>query len=322
MRIARSRSCRLALAAGSGALALAVAILAARHFGETAWPLSRADPGLLVAAGFLSVLGYGFKAHGWRRLIAARERPQSLALAAASGGASISGLVLPGRFDDIIRIAIVRRYPGCQAGVRTLCLSLFMLGLIDTAALAPLALAGAVLPGQTVAARVGLVVVAGVGVAAAALVVGLPRLVASRRLLRLRLGGWLRPRTTAFRDAAQAWVLVSVCWLARTAGLLLLFGALGAGFSLSLALLFLCATSAAAALPVGPGGAATQAGAGAAVLIASGAGASDAVAMAVAVQALGIVAGGSILLFAATWRTGLWLATRIDRAPVPLQGSA
>jgi uncharacterized membrane protein YbhN (UPF0104 family) len=316
---AGSRRGRLVLTAGAGALGLALAVLAARHVAESPWPLSQGHPGLLVAAAVLSLLGYGFKAYGWQRLIAREERPRSLALAAASGGASISGLVLPGRFDDVVRIAIVRRYPGCPAGIRTLCLSLFMLGLIDTVALAPLAIAAAVLPGQPVAARIGLAVIAGAGLGAALLVLGLPRLLASRRFLPLRLGRWLRPRTTSFREAAQAWALVSTCWLMRTAGVVLLLGTLGVGFSLPLALLFLCASSAAAALPIGPGGAATQAGAGAAVLIASGAGASEAVAVAIAVQALGIIAGGSILLFAAAWRTCLWATTRIDRAPVPVR---
>ena len=68
------------------------------------------------------------------------ERPKALALAAGNGGAALIGLVLPGRFDDAMRVAVVRRYPPCPAGVRALCLSLVMLGLIDSAALAPLAL--------------------------------------------------------------------------------------------------------------------------------------------------------------------------------------
>src|ERR671936_622605 len=75
------------------------------------------------------------------------ERPSTLALAAGNGGAALVGVVLPGRFDDVTRVAVVRRYPGCPAGVRVLCLSLVMLGLIDSVALAPLALAGRVLPG-------------------------------------------------------------------------------------------------------------------------------------------------------------------------------
>jgi hypothetical protein len=318
VHLARSRNGRLVFTAGSGVLVLAVAVVAARHFAETPWPLSRGHPGLLVAAGALSLLGYAFKAYGWQQLFAPHERPQPLALAAANGGASITALALPGRFDDIVRIAIVRRFRGCPAGVRALCLSIFMLGLIDSAALAPLALAAAVLPGHSVGVRLGLVLLAGVGFAAAALVLALPRMATSRRLLRFRLGRWLRPRTTSLREASLAWALVSACWLTRAAGLLLLLGALGVGFSLTLALLFLCATSAAAALPVGPGGTATQATAGAAVLIASGAGVSEAVSVAVAVQALGILVGGSIFLLATLWRTGVRLAPRFRAAPSPV----
>lgn len=295
---------------GAGALALAFAVLATRHFAETSWPLSRGHPGLLVAAGALSLLGYAFKAYGWQQLFAPHERPQPLALAAANGAASVTALALPGRFDDVVRIAIVRRFRGCPAGVRALCLSIFMLGLIDSAALAPLALAAAVLPGLSIGVRLGLALLAGVGFAAAALVLALPRMSTSRCLLRFRLGRWLRPRTCSLRAASLAWALVSACWLTRVVGLLLILGALGVGFSLTLALLFLCATSMAAALPVGPGGTATQAGAGAAMLIASGVGVSEAVGVTVAVHTLGMLVGGSIFVVAAAWRTGFRLAPR------------
>jgi uncharacterized membrane protein YbhN (UPF0104 family) len=304
--------------ATAGALAVVLVFAAARHFAETPWPLSKGNPALLVGAGALSLLGYAFKAYGWQQLFAVHERPQPLALAAANGGASITALALPGRFDDVVRIAIVRRFRNCPAGVRAICLSLFMLGLIDSVALAPLAFAAAVLPGQSIAMRVGLALLAGVGLAAAAVVLVLPQIAASRRLLRFRLGRWLRPRTTSLREASRAWALVSACWLTRVLGLLLLLGALGVGFSFTLALLFLCASSAAAALPVGPGGTATQAGAGAAVLVASGVGVSEAVGVAVAVQALGILVGGSIFLFATAWRTGLRLTPRYY--PVPAAG--
>jgi uncharacterized membrane protein YbhN (UPF0104 family) len=138
---------------------------------------------------------------------------------------------------------------------------------------------------------------------------------ASRRLLRFRLGRWLRPRTTSLREASLAWALVTACWLTRAVGLVLILGAFGVGFSFTLALLFLCASSAAAALPVGPGGTATQAGAGAAVLIVYGVGVSEAVGVAVAVQAIGILVGGSIFLFATAWRTGLRLAPRYHAVP-------
>jgi uncharacterized membrane protein YbhN (UPF0104 family) len=304
LQLARSPSGSLVVAAGTGALMLVVAALSARHFSATSWPLARGNPGLLAAVGCLSLVGYAFKAYGWRRLFAADERPQPLALAAANGGASVMGLALPGRFEDVVRVVVVRRYPGSRAGVRALCLSLFMLGLIDTAALAPFATTAALL-GQDTGLRAGLAVVAGAGVAAAALVCALPRLAGRSDLLRFRLGQWLRPRTTSPRDASLAWVLVSGGWIARAMGLFVLLGAFGIGFSFPLALLFLCASWAAAAIPFGPGGAATQAGAGAAVLIASGVGASQAVEVAIASQALGVLSGGSILLFAAARRVAL-----------------
>ena len=297
-------------------MALVLALVAARHFASIPLPLSRGHPGLLAAAGALSLLGYALKAYGWRQLFATHERPQALALAAANGGASVAGLALPGRFDDVVRIALVRRFRECPAGVRTLCLSLAMLGLIDTVALAPLALAASVLPGSSIGVRVGLALLGGAGLAAAALVVALPRIAASKRLLRFRLGRWLHPRTPSWREALQAWALLSACWLTRVVGLLLILVALGVGFSLTLVLLFLCVSSAASALPLGPGGSATQAGAGAAVLIASGVGASEAVGVAVAVQAVGILVGGSIFLVAAVSHTRLWPAPRYP-VPVP-----
>src|SRR5439155_5153115 len=173
-RLGRSRRGRWAVAAGSGALVLALALLAARHFATTSWPLASGDPGLLVAAGLLLLLAQAFKAYGWGRLFAPDERPKALALAAGNGGAALIGVVLPGRFDDAMRVAVVRRYPGCPAGVRALCLSLVMLGLIDSAALAPLAFAAALFPGAGMGARAGLAVVAVAGVVAAALILALP----------------------------------------------------------------------------------------------------------------------------------------------------
>ena len=155
--------------------------------------------------------------------------------------------------------------------------------------------------------RAALAVVAVAGVAAAVVILALPRLAASRRALRFRLGRWLSPRTTSRRRALEAWALVTACWLVRAVALFLLLGTLGVGFSFPLALLFLCAGAATAALPIGPAGAATQVGASGAALIASGVGASQALGVAVSVGALGVFSGGAILLFAVAWRTGLSL---------------
>ena len=309
-RLGRSRPGQWAVAAGSGALVVALALLAARHFATTSWPLASGNPGVLVAAGLLLLLAQALKAYGWGRLFTPDERPKALALAAGNGGAALIGVALPGRFDDAMRVAVVRRYPGCPAGVRVLCLSLVMLGLIDSVALAPLAFAAVFFPGAGWAVRAALVVVAVAGVAAAALILALPRLAASRRASRFRLGRWLSPRTTSRRAASEAWALVSACWLVRAVALFLLLGTLGVGFSFSLALLFLCAGAAAAALPIGPAGAATQVGAGGGALIASGIGASKALSVAISVGALGIFSGAAIFLFAALWSGGLAVWSR------------
>ena len=307
-RLGRSRPGQWAVAAGSGALVVALALLAARHFATTSWPLASGNPGVLVAAGLLLLLAQALKAYGWGRLFTPDERPKALALAAGNGGAALIGVALPGRFDDAMRIAVVRRYPGCPAGVRVLCLSLVMLGLIDSVALAPLAFAAALFPGAGMGVRAGLAVVAAAGVASAAVILALPRLAASRRALRFRLGRWLSPRTSSRRAASEAWALVSACWLVRVVVVFLLLGALGVGYSFPLALLFLCAGAAAAALPIGPAGAATQVGASAAALIASGVDASQALGVAVSVGALGVFSGAAILLAAVAWRTGVSLA--------------
>jgi len=306
--LARSPWARLTLAAGSGALVLGGSILAARRFADTPWPLSRGNPGLLAAAGLLFILAYALKIWAWRRLFAADERPQAVALAAATGGASLAGLALPGRCTDVVRIAIVRRSQGCPAGVRTLCLSLVVLGLIEIAALAPLALALAVLPGRSTAVRGGLALLAGVGLVAAGLVAVLPRLAVRGRVGRARLGRWLGPRTTSLRAASAAWAVVFASWLVRSFALVLLLGALGVGFSFALAVLYLAAGVAAGMVP-GPAGA-TKAGAGAAALMASGVGAAQALDVALAGQALGMLCAVAILLCAGACRVGNALVER------------
>src|SRR6185437_15870211 len=212
-RLRASPSIRRGLVGGSILGTTALAVLAARHFARTPWPLSGAQPGLVVAAGLLLLLAQALKALGWGRLFRRAERPSTLALAAGNGGAALVGVVLPGRFDDVTRVAVVRRYPGCPAGVRVLCLSLVMLGLLDSVALAPLALAGAVIPGTGIAARAGLGVVAAGGLAATALIVALPRLSRTKAVLRFRLGRWVKPRTTSLRTASQALALVGGCWV-------------------------------------------------------------------------------------------------------------
>jgi hypothetical protein len=191
-----------------------------------------------------------------------------------------------------------------------------MLGLIDSVALAPIAVTAVAFPGVGFSVRVGLALVAAAGVGAATIVLALPRLVATKRVLSFALGRWLNPRTVSRRRASEAWALVSACWLVRAVALFLLLGTLGIGFSFPLALVFLCAGAAAASLPIGPAGAATQVGAGAATLIASGSGASHALSVAVASGTLGVLSGAAFLLLAIVWCVGRSFTPFRTAAPV------
>ena len=250
--------------------ALAVSGLAVQHFRSAGWPLRGASPWLVLAAGALFLVAYAAKAFGWQRLFAPGERPCPSALAAAGGAACVTGVALPGRFDEAVRVAVARRHPGCRAGVRPLLLSLFVLGLVDAIALTPLASVGAAFAGHSNTLRIGLSLVAAAGFASAGVVIALPRLMGRRRLVRFRIVRWVGTRAPSNREAFKAVVLVSISWLARGVAFLLLLAALGLGFSIPLAIIALCAGAASAALPIAPAGAATQAGAGAAVLVVLG----------------------------------------------------
>ena len=307
-RAGQSRHGRIAIAVGSGLAGLVVVALAFRHIRNAPMPFTDGSPLLLTSVALLFLAAFLLKAVGWARLFHAPERPGPVSLAAAGGGATLMGIVLPGRFDELVRIAIVRRFPGCPAGVRAICLSLVTLGMIDAAALAPFSLVAAAWPGNSVAVRIGFAVVGVGGLAAAAIVVALPHVSRSRRLMRFRITSWLAPRATPLRPAVQSWVLVSASWLVRATALTLLLAALGHGYSFPLAMMFLCAGAAAAALPIALGGAATQVGAGATLLIVSGIGASQALGFALAAQTLLIISGSAVLFLAVAWKTTRWLA--------------
>jgi uncharacterized membrane protein YbhN (UPF0104 family) len=307
--LARLRSRRARRALGLlFLLAMAlVAALAVRHFLRAGWPLARADAGLLALAAFLFACAFALKALGWRRVCARQERPAAHALAAASGAATVTGVALPGRFDDAVRVAVARRFRGCRIGLPALLLSIVVVGFLDSAALAPLASVAAGLGQVPGWVRVGLALLAAAGVGAWLSVVAMPRLVRLRSLARFRLVRWLAGHSAGTRDSAQALLLVLAAWSLRAVALFVLLHALGLRASFLLALLFLCASAASAALPVAPAGAATQAGAGAAVLALSGMGAAEAVAFALAAQALLVLAGASVLVAAGAWEARLRL---------------
>ena len=300
IRAFRSRRVRIAVNAGFIGIALAAAVLTVLHFVNSGWPLAHADPVLVAAAGLLFLAAYAFKAWGWQRLFAPSERPQALTLAAAGGAASVGGVALPGRFDEAIRIAVVRRLPGKTVGIGAICLTLIVVGLLDSAALAPLASVAAAAT-ESGGVRVGFALVAVAGIAAAGLVLFLPRIAGLRFVTRFKIGRWLQEHCACRRSASEAWFLISISWALRGLAVFVLLNALSVGSSMPLALAFLCASAASAALPIAPAGAATQAGAGAAILIVSGIPKTQAVAFAVAAQALVIVVGAAVVAVAGLW---------------------
>lgn len=308
-----NRKVQIALNGGLGLALLAISFFSAKHFVKGGWPLHHADPYLVGGAALLFLLAYAFKAWGWQRLFHEHERPTAGALAFAGGAACVGGVAMPGRVDDAIRIACVRRYPGTRAGLGTIGLSLIILGMLDNAALAPLA-SVALADASSWTVRAGFAVVAVAGVLAALVVTFLPRFARMRRVMRFRVGRWLGEHTQCRKESLAALLLISVSWALRGTAVFLLLNALALRGSFPLALGFLCASAASAAVPVGPAGAAMQAGAGATLLALSGVPKADAVAFAVAAQALIVVTGAAVILLIAAWQVALRLRPRLAAA--------
>jgi uncharacterized membrane protein YbhN (UPF0104 family) len=283
-------------------VALAVAALVARHFAHTGWPLHRANFWLVGLAAVVMLAAYAAKAWGWQHLFRHEQRPAVLTLAAAGGAASVGGIALPGRCDEVIRVAVVRRCRRRRASIGAVALSLFVLGLLDSAAMTPLAsvaLGVSRIGGGWI--RAGFFVVAAAGVLAAAVVFALPRIARLRLVTRFRLAAWVGENAASPREAVWAWLGVAVSWALRALSVFVLLAALGLGTDFSAALAFVCASSASAVLPVAPAGAAVQAGAGAAILVASGMHTEDAVAFGIAAQALLMIVGATFVLALGAW---------------------
>ncbi|HEY8705629.1 MAG TPA: lysylphosphatidylglycerol synthase domain-containing protein [Gaiellaceae bacterium] len=312
-----NKKAQLLLNAGFGVVLLIVAFFSARHFMHSGWPLHHADPVLVVASALLFFIAYAFKAWGWQRLFAKNERPSSQSLAFAGGAACVGGIALPGRIDDAVRIACVRRFPGTRVGLGTVGLSLIVLGMLDNAALTPMASVAAV-SSSSMLVRAGFLVVAVAGVLAALVIAFLPIIARRERVTRYRAGRWLALHTHCTKEAGAAWLLVSVSWGLRGTAVFLLLNALSLHGSFALALAFLCASAASAALPIAPAGAATQAGAGAAILMASGMKGAEALAFSVAAQALVIVSGAAVMLLITAWQVGLRVKPHLQRAHASL----
>jgi hypothetical protein len=310
-----NRKVQVALNGGFGLALLGVAFLSAKHFVKGGWPLDHADPILVGGSAFLFLIAYAFKAWGWQRLFKEDDRPAAGALAFAGGAACVGGVAMPGRVDDAIRIACVRRFPGTKAGLGTIGLTLIVLGMLDNAALAPLA-SVAMADASSWTVRAGYLVVAVAGVLAAVVVAFLKQVAGMRHVLRFRVGRWLSTHTQCRKEAAAALLLISVSWALRGTAVFLLLNALALSGSFPLALGFLCASAASAAVPVGPAGAAMQAGAGATLLALSGVPKAEAVAFSVAAQALVVVTGAAVILLIAGWHVALRVKPRLVRPSV------
>lgn len=315
--VVRSGKTKRLFAVVSVVFGLTAASLTVTHFARSGWPIHHANAWLVVVAGELFLIAYTLKAWGWQYLFAQGRRPRVLTLAAAGGAASVGGVALPGRFDEAIRIAVVRRCRGCKASLGAVGLSVVLLGLLDSAALAPLASVAAAASAPPTALRIGLVLVAVAGVAAASVVLALPRLAGHPRVAGFRIAGWAREHAACPRAATIAWALVAGSWILRGLALFVLLNALSVGSSLTLALAVLCASAASAALPIAPAGQAVQAGAGAAVLVAAGVHAEQAVAFAVAAQALVVLAGALIVVAMGTDHVGARISRRFRPATIP-----
>jgi uncharacterized membrane protein YbhN (UPF0104 family) len=271
----------------------------------------------VVAAGILFLFAYAFKAWGWQRLFPVGQRPEALTLAAAGGAASVGGVALPGRFDEAIRVAVVHRGPGKKtAGLGAICLTLIIVGLLDSAALTPMASIAAAASHRG-GVQAGFALVAAAGVAAAVLVLFLPKIAQMAFVSRWKVGRWLKDHTACKRSASEAWFLISISWALRGLAVFVLLNALSVGASFPLALAFLCASAASAALPIAPAGAATQAGAGAAILIIGGVPKAEAFAFAVAAQGMVILVGAAFVGAAGIWMlfTRFRPASRVTTVP-------
>src|SRR6478609_1860197 len=110
---------------------------------------------------------------------------------------------------------------GMLAGLGTIGLSLIILGLLDNAALAPLA-GVAIADAQSWTVRAGFLVVAVAGVLAAVVVAMVPKFTGMRRVMRFRVGRWLSEHTQCRKESMAALLLIFVSWALRGTAVFLL----------------------------------------------------------------------------------------------------
>jgi hypothetical protein len=254
------------------ALSLVASFLVARHLTSASWPLQEADVALVVLAGAAYLASFGFRALGWQRVFAGRQRPDCARCLAACGASAASGTVLPFRLDYLVKITMLRRLRGVTLGLDTIVLSIVTLGMVDAVAMLPLAIvaistSGALFLGPLTVVILFCLCCTGI-------------LIAGPRLVHLPLmRRWKRTTTICRRVAESSTVTRSTfvaggfllgCWTSRAFGSTCLLLALGTGFSPTFALAVLCLSAAAGILPITAGGAVASMGATAGILFALG----------------------------------------------------
>jgi uncharacterized membrane protein YbhN (UPF0104 family) len=260
---------------GAG-IAFSVAIvvacfLTARRLTTTGWPLEQANVALVLTASAAYLASFFLRALGWQRLFPGEPPDRSRCLAAC-GAAAASGVVLPFRLDDVVKIWTLRRLGGVRLGLDTVGLSILSLGMVDAVAMLPLAVCALATSDAIFRAPLVVVLLFCLG-CITALVLG-PRLVKlpfvdrSDRVERSfrRLGDHVGISRATF----VAFGFLFGCWTTRALGCALLLSALGAGFSPPFALVVICLAAATSILPITAGGAIVSIGTTSVVLLGLG----------------------------------------------------
>lgn len=305
LQLLRSPRARLVRTAATVLATAAVLAWVARELSTQTWPLASLDVTDAAAATAFFFATFALRAVGWQLLFRPAERPRSLVLATSNGAAAVASLAFPSRIDDAVTVAFVRRLMRRAPSIGTIALSLFVLGLLDVASLAPLAVYATIGVHAVGAVRITLAAIAFVGVGGGAVALLLPSIRSRDRLVRHRFGHWLALHAPTSRwDAAWAWLFVLASWLTQCAATLLLLHGLGVRRSFVVATAYVVAGAGASTLPFGPAGAATEAGAGAAVLAGAGIEPSRAIALAVVAQGLTTAAGAVLAVIGVTFARG------------------
>ena len=269
----------------ASALGLA-GFLAVAKLADEPWPLVHANLWLATASVVLALVSLLIRFAGWQQLFARDGRPDAPTCVGAGSAASVTSNFVPAKLDYALKVWLVHRLSGRRLSLKSGTVSVCMLGLVDAAALVPLALAGAAIA-PTIQIRLALLVVAAVGLACTTLVLAAPRL--QRLLPRGRLStfsGKVAGQRLSWRGQLTAYLLLSASLWTRVSALVLLLLALHIGLSLAGALVFICLTAGSAFVPIPS----FSLGAGTVALSALGIGVASAARFAMAVSLITLLA--------------------------------